>query len=581
MLAPAIVLTSFCIVWIARSVFYFQGRPYLSLFDDAMISMRYARNFGVGHGLVWNSGGRPIEGYTNFGWTLWMAAIHVAGLDGPIAVLIVMVSAIGLTLAGLWVVRAISEELTRDPRVATAAVWLTALAYPLAYWAVRGMEVALLAFTTSSLALGLLRLRRGRTDRNTLPVMALLMGVALLVRTDEVVVCGTVGALALLAVPRERRFRTALTLGGSSLGVLGAHTLFRILYYGEALPNTYYLKVAGAALGARISRGVDATTALTTASVLPLVYFAMLGLWSTARTERRHQVFPLVAIVVTPTLYSIYVGADAWENMQFANRYIAPSLPLLCVLAARGIVSALDAPESRRRSIFRALAALALLSLVSAQRAWIPTLGLQYVLPGTRELADRTLWALGAALLLAALPLLDKRRAAISLAAAIVAVAMLFDGQALGTWLRTDGPHVGDDATMAIYGLVIRHSTTPTATVAVMWAGASPYYSTRDSIDLLGKSDAHIARGRPQAVPFYPGHTKWDYAWSVDRLRPDLVADIFRDNPGVDAKLSEWGYDEISPKIWVRHDSAEVDRAALSAGLAANPRITALVERHL
>ena len=49
---------------------------FFSLFDDAMIAMRYARNMAEGHGLVWNNG-EYIEGYTNFLWTLWMAIIHL------------------------------------------------------------------------------------------------------------------------------------------------------------------------------------------------------------------------------------------------------------------------------------------------------------------------------------------------------------------------------------------------------------------------------------------------------------------------------------------------------------------------
>lgn len=43
-----------------------------SLFDDAMISMRYAWNFSHGLGLVWNEGER-VEGYTNFLMVLFMA----------------------------------------------------------------------------------------------------------------------------------------------------------------------------------------------------------------------------------------------------------------------------------------------------------------------------------------------------------------------------------------------------------------------------------------------------------------------------------------------------------------------------
>ena len=43
-----------------------------SIFDDAFISFRYARNLLDGHGLVWNPGER-VEGYTNFLWTILLA----------------------------------------------------------------------------------------------------------------------------------------------------------------------------------------------------------------------------------------------------------------------------------------------------------------------------------------------------------------------------------------------------------------------------------------------------------------------------------------------------------------------------
>ncbi len=48
------------------------GRRYFNLFDDAMISMRYAWNFAHGNGLVWNVGER-VEGYTNLLMTLIMS----------------------------------------------------------------------------------------------------------------------------------------------------------------------------------------------------------------------------------------------------------------------------------------------------------------------------------------------------------------------------------------------------------------------------------------------------------------------------------------------------------------------------
>jgi len=40
------------------------GHRYFALYDDAMISMRYAWNLTHGHGLVFNPGER-VEGYSN------------------------------------------------------------------------------------------------------------------------------------------------------------------------------------------------------------------------------------------------------------------------------------------------------------------------------------------------------------------------------------------------------------------------------------------------------------------------------------------------------------------------------------
>ena len=65
-------------VW--RSSTVVDGERYFGLGDDAMISMRYARNLAEGHGLVWNGSEPPVEGFTNFLWVLVMAAAHALPL---------------------------------------------------------------------------------------------------------------------------------------------------------------------------------------------------------------------------------------------------------------------------------------------------------------------------------------------------------------------------------------------------------------------------------------------------------------------------------------------------------------------
>ncbi len=60
-------------LFIYRSSFVgIDGMRYFSLFDDAMISMRYAWSLSHGFGLVWNPG-EYVEGYSNFLMTLIMS----------------------------------------------------------------------------------------------------------------------------------------------------------------------------------------------------------------------------------------------------------------------------------------------------------------------------------------------------------------------------------------------------------------------------------------------------------------------------------------------------------------------------
>src|SRR5262245_22910547 len=63
-------------VYIARTSFRVDGRRVFCLWDDAMISMTYARNLAEGHGLVWNAGGERVQGFSNLGVTLAMALVH-------------------------------------------------------------------------------------------------------------------------------------------------------------------------------------------------------------------------------------------------------------------------------------------------------------------------------------------------------------------------------------------------------------------------------------------------------------------------------------------------------------------------
>jgi hypothetical protein len=77
-------------------------------------------------------------------------------------------------------------------------------------------------------------------------------------------------------------------------------------------------------------------------------------------------------------------------------------------------------------------------------------------------------------------------------------------------------------------GLLLKQNTTPTSKIADFWAGSVFYFSNRHAIDLLGKSDRHVAHLPVQSDGTKPGHNKFDFDYSLGTLKPDFVVANFR-----------------------------------------------------
>ena len=106
----------------------------------------------------------------------------------------------------------------------------------------------------------------------------------------------------------------------------------------------------------------------------------------------------------------------------------------------------------------------------------------------------------------------------------------------LGGYLLSESPPGVEENEMNVRrGLLARRITRPEASIGVTWAGATPYFARRNTIDFHGKTDPRVARlpmieAPPGADPlrwFLPGHQKLDYAYSIGELRPDLVLSVW------------------------------------------------------
>lgn len=329
-----VLLLALLLVWggflIYRTSFVAEdGQRYFCLFDDAMISMTYARNLVEGYGLNWARQGEPVEGFTHPLWLVPMIGANLLPVDLRWRSLPVQLAS--LALLALLVVAVRRLMLSWYPGHWMPAAVMTGFCYSLVYWSLMGMETglqALLAVLAVHLAFDSVEGSRER-HRELWAVCA----AAYLLRMDMLLLVAAVQAWVVLGGGLKReRSRWLAGLGLFLATVLG-YELFRWLYFHDVLPNTYYLKLTGIPLGVRLLRGVI-TMKVFVVSHLPLLLAAGAG---TALLLRRDRRLALPAgIFLLYCAYSVWVGGDAWdldpEVPVRANRYISFVLPLLAVL---------------------------------------------------------------------------------------------------------------------------------------------------------------------------------------------------------------------------------------------------------
>ena len=108
--------------------------------------------------------------------------------------------------------------------------------------------------------------------------------------------------------------------------------------------------------------------------------------------------------------------------------------------------------------------------------------------------------------------------------------------------------------------IAIKDVTTEQASVAVFWAGSIPYYSGRESIDMLGKGDRHIANLAPDisgavswnGMKSVPGHNKYDLNYSIRTLKPTY------------AQGFSWGQDNLTSYGKEHYESIQYKGITLS-----------------
>ncbi len=207
--------------------------------DDSYISFRYARNLADGHGLVFNPGER-VEGYSNLLFVLVMAAGLRVVPPEQIYLVAVLFSLVMLAVAHRLFLAQARRHLPSEH--VPAAAWLWALCPVLWVWTASGLE------TIAVLALQLALWRtvedfetsEGSGGQRALGKLVALSALTVFLRADGFVLVVLIGVYLIL----RRRAREAMVFGLLNLPALLLLFGWRLVYYGELLPNTYYAKVS-------------------------------------------------------------------------------------------------------------------------------------------------------------------------------------------------------------------------------------------------------------------------------------------------------------------------------------------------
>ncbi|HEX9640125.1 MAG TPA: hypothetical protein VGB13_02295, partial [Candidatus Krumholzibacteria bacterium] len=294
---------------------------YAWFLDDAYIYFRYVDNLlFLGHGLVFNAG-EYTEGFSSPFWTLLLIPMRGLRLDYWLLTRLIGASCFFLFwLLAVRIRRASEIDATAGPNL---PLCFLSFNYAVACYFTSGIETPLVQLSAALYAYFTLR-PRGRW-------LQLLLGITPLVRHEFLIPFALAWAYAFW---KNRRLPAWML--GSCVASLGGWMLFRIVYYADLVPNTFYLKdTTNWSQGWRYLW--DTVDSLALYAILPLLWG--LGWLRRARLAATLAArLAMIAFALPVLLYVVRIGGDPRHY-----RYLAFPVCLL-LFSTTGIAAAWLAP---------------------------------------------------------------------------------------------------------------------------------------------------------------------------------------------------------------------------------------------
>jgi len=457
LLAPTNVVLGIAVL----ALFFYNVSELYFIGDDAFISFRYSRNLADGMGLVWNPGER-VEGYTNFLWVVIVAAGMLLGLE-PAS----FANSLGICSGFLILAVLIAYSRFRFSRITVfsfVAPLFLVLNRTFVGWCTGGLETQFYSLFVLSGVL-LFFVERERADPKPFSSSALFIA-ASLTRPEGLMFFSVVAGFFVIDLVRKKRsLRSFFTWSLPYVIVIGTFFLWRRLYFGYWLPNTFYAKVAGLWFEQGLAYlGVFVSEYRVILLAVPILVLLL--------TRRRLEHWLLAAIIASQASYIAAIGGDRFEF-----RFMVVLLPLIYWLFACAVREVAMSPYLRRLGrVTPSLAAAILVALALFPVRLTPS---ENGRESLRELKIETIERTG-----------------------YLGELRIEQGHRLRSLI--------DDGLLA-----------PDMRYATGFAGATPYYSGLYTIDLWGLNDVIVARQKKTSD--IVAHRKWAPAWYLKGKKVDMI----------------------------------------------------------
>lgn len=292
--------------------------------DDSYIFLKIARNVISGHGFVWNIGELPLEGYTSFLY-LVINIIALKFFSQPELFLQIF----GIITSGIIIVLVYRLYDSVNPTLKTenlVTAILVSISPCFLYWSLAGMETS---FYMMFLSLTVLVY----TKRNNTPidyfVIGVLFGILSLIRPESIVFFVYAILFSIYQFYREKVNNKMLLLVCIVLGfqlIFTPYFLWRLNYFGEILPNSYYAKVGGGFFqvkGGLYYLFVHGKKLFTKGwyVLIPILAISVFG------RKNEKQIFILGIAILSVTI-TVINGGDLFDYA----RFLLPVLPFILIL---------------------------------------------------------------------------------------------------------------------------------------------------------------------------------------------------------------------------------------------------------